>query len=64
MVLLKENKIYGLGLDVFEQEPLESSLLLTLPNVIVSSHTAASSQGAINAMSTMAVDNLIQSLEQ
>lgn len=63
-VLLKENKIYGLGLDVFEQEPLESSLLLTLPNVIVSSHTAASSQGAINAMSTMAVDNLIQSLEQ
>lgn len=61
--LLKEKKIYGLGLDVFEQEPPQNSKLLTLPNVIVSSHTAASSQEAINAMSRMAVENLIRTLD-
>ena len=61
--LLKKRKLYGLGLDVFEQEPPQNSKLLTLPNVIVSSHTAASTQEAINAMSRMAVENLICSLE-
>ena len=62
--LLKDHKIYGLGLDVFEHEPPQDSRLMTLPNVVVSSHTAASSQEAINAMSRMAVDNLIKGLHQ
>ena len=61
--LLKEHAIYGLGLDVFEQEPAQNSKLLELPNVVVSSHTAASSQEAINQMSKMAVEHLIQELE-
>lgn len=62
--LLKYHKIYGLGLDVFEIEPPQDSKLLSLPNVVVSSHTAASSKGAINAMSIMAVDNLIDNLNE
>lgn len=62
--LLKYHKIYGLGLDVFEIEPPQDSKLLSLPNVVVSSHTAASSRGAINAMSIMAVDNLIETLKE
>lgn len=62
--LLKTHKIYGLGLDVFEQEPPQSSKLLELPNVVVSSHTAASSQEAINQMSRMAVENLLRELER
>ena len=62
--LLKYHKIYGLGLDVFEIEPPQDSKLLSLPNVVVSSHTAASSKGAINAMSIMAVDNLIETLKE
>lgn len=62
--LLKYHKIYGLGLDVFEIEPPQDSKLLSLPNVVVSSHTAASSKGAIDAMSIMAVDNLIENLNE
>ncbi len=62
--LLKENKIYGIGLDVFEQEPPENSKLLTLPNVIVGSHTAASTEGATIKMSEMATDNIIAALNK
>lgn len=60
--LLLEKKVYGLGLDVFEHEPPQDSKLLTLPNVVVGSHTAASTQGAISMMSKMAVENIIKEL--
>ena len=62
--LLKENKIYGAGLDVFEQEPPEDAKLLGLPNVIVGSHTAASTEGATIKMSEMATDNIIAQLNK
>jgi D-3-phosphoglycerate dehydrogenase len=38
---LKQNKIFGAGIDVFEQEPPgTSNLFFSLRNVVVSDHTA------------------------
>lgn len=62
--LLKAKKIYGVGIDAFEHEPAQNSTLLEFPNVVAGSHTAASSQGAINMMSTMATKNVIADLEK
>ena len=61
---LKNNVILGAGVDVFEHEPVKDSKLLELPNVIVGSHCAASTVGAVDKMSQMAVDNVIESLKE
>lgn len=61
--LIKDGKIYGAGIDAFEQEPARDSKLLTLENVVVGSHTAASSIGATEQMSIMATKNIITDLE-
>uniref|UniRef100_A0A7C1J855 D-3-phosphoglycerate dehydrogenase n=1 Tax=Ammonifex degensii TaxID=42838 RepID=A0A7C1J855_9THEO len=41
-VALKEGKVAGAALDVFEQEPLTQSPLFALPNVVVTPHLGAS----------------------
>jgi len=56
---LKNNIILGAGLDVFENEPPTGSKLLKLDNIVVGSHCAASSEGAVNTMSEIATDNII-----
>ena len=56
---LKNNVIYGAGLDVFAEEPPKNSKLMELNNVIVGTHCGASTEGAVNTMSDMAVDNII-----
>jgi D-3-phosphoglycerate dehydrogenase len=61
---LKNKSIYGAGIDVFAQEPASDSKLLELSNVIVGSHSSASTEGAVDAMSRMAAENIIQSLKQ
>lgn len=61
---LVEKKIYGAGLDVFQTNTPKDSKLLTLPNVVVGSHTAASSKGAVAKMSLMAVSNLLKNLRE
>lgn len=61
---LKNNVILGAGVDVFEHEPAKNSKLLNLKNVIVGSHCAASTVGAIDKMSQMAVDNIIKSFKE
>lgn len=61
--LIKDGKIYGAGIDAFEQEPARDSKLLTLENVVVGSHTAASSIGATEQMTLMAAQNIIKDLE-
>jgi len=61
---LKNNIIYGAGIDVFEEEPATNSKLMELDNVIVGSHCAASTMGAVDVMSNMAVDNIIQAFKE
>ena len=59
---LKNNVIFGAGIDVFEDEPAINNKLFELDNVIVSPHYGASTYEAIDNMSLMAVKNLIKDL--
>ena len=59
---LQRKLIYGAGLDVFEQEPPTLDALYELDNLIMGSHTAASTTGATNNMGLMAAQNLLKSL--
>lgn len=59
---LKEKMIYGAGVDTFEEEPATHSKLLELDNIIVGTHTAASTVGAIKKMTLMAVENILKDL--
>ncbi len=57
---LKEKKIAGAALDVFDQEPLPAgSPLRGLDNVYLAPHVAGQTDGAIQAMGTIAADNVI-----
>jgi len=56
---LTNGKIAGLGLDVYEAEPVSASPLLKLGNVITTPHTGAHTQEAVSGMGMMSVDNLI-----
>ncbi len=60
---LSSGKLGGLGLDAFEQEPPKDSLLLHFPNVIATPHAGAHTEEAVRAMADMAVENLIEMLE-
>lgn len=60
---LKEKKIYGAGLDVFEKEPLSaSSELINLPNVITLPHIGSATHETRYAMKRDGVANLIKGL--
>lgn len=61
-IALKQRQIYGAGLDVFETEPPSKSPLITLDNVILGAHSAASTQGAVDNMGTIASENIIKHL--
>jgi len=56
--ILKENKIAGAALDVFNHEPPEDIELLKLPNIIVTPHIGGSAYEAILAMGMSAIDGL------
>ena len=60
---LSEKKIYGAGLDVFENEPRLSPGLTELDNVILTPHTASATIEAREAMSEIAAKNVIEALE-
>lgn len=57
---LKDRKIYGAGLDVFEVEPPTGSNLLTLPNVVLGAHSAASTVGAVDQMGLLSSKNVVK----
>jgi glyoxylate reductase len=59
---LKEQKIAGAGLDVFEYEPAVSDELLTMKNVVLSPHVGSSTIETRLAMKSLAVDNLASAL--
>ena len=59
---LKKKQIYGAGLDVYEFEPKQAPGLRTLPNVILTPHTASATEEARNEMSKLAARNIIAAL--
>jgi glyoxylate reductase len=60
---LKDGRIAGAGLDVFEEEPKIHSGLLTLTNVILTPHIASASLDTRLAMATLAVRNCLAVLD-
>lgn len=62
---LQEGTIAGAGLDVFEHEPLPlNSPLLAAPNIIMTPHTAASTDSALENMSLAAAEGVLAVLHQ
>lgn len=60
---LRNKKIKGAALDVFESEPFLSPGLTELDNVILTPHIASATEGTRSKMSEMAADNIIEFLE-
>ena len=59
---LRERRIAGAGLDVFEGEPALHPALLDLPNVVLTPHIASASGPTRRAMADLAARNLIAAL--
>ncbi len=58
---LRDNRIAGAGLDVFEREPIEpDNPLLRLENVVVTPHIGSGSVATRTKMAMMAAENLIE----
>ena len=62
LAALQSGHLAGAGLDAFEKEPPENPLWFSLPQVVLGSHTAASTELAAREMGRMALDNLIRDL--
>jgi lactate dehydrogenase-like 2-hydroxyacid dehydrogenase len=60
---LREGRIAGAGLDVFEEEPTIHPDLLGLSNVVLAPHIASASRDTRIAMATLAVRNCVAVLE-
>lgn len=61
--VLREKKIAGAALDVFENEPALSSGLSELENVVITPHIASATEETRQKMSEMAAQNIIAFLE-
>ncbi len=57
---LKNRRIAGAGLDVFQDEPPEGSPLLTLDNVILTAHTAGVDLQSRNDMARIAAEAIVR----
>ena len=58
-VALKENKIGGAALDVYEEEPPKDSKLTTLDNIVLTPHIAASTKEAQRDAAIIVADEII-----
>lgn len=59
---LKENKIKGAGLDVFEFEPKLADGLVDLPNIVITPHIASGTEEARIDMATISANNIVDCL--
>lgn len=62
VVALKNNRIFGAGLDVYEHEPKMAAGLAKLSNVVVVPHTGSATSEARNAMARLAAENIVDAL--
>lgn len=62
LVALRERTIYGAGIDAFEEEPPKNPEWFGLDNIVMGSHSAASTAGAVANMGRMAAENLVRDL--
>lgn len=61
---LREGKLAGAGLDVFEKEPVDpDNPLLSMENVVVTPHIGSATLATREAMSRLAVDNVVAVLQ-
>jgi phosphoglycerate dehydrogenase-like enzyme len=61
---LRAGRIAGAGLDVFEQEPLDSANpLLTMENVVTLPHVGSATDATRQAMVDLAADNVLAVLQ-
>ena len=60
---LREGRIAGAALDVYEEEPKVHPGLLSLPNVVLAPHIASASRETRLRMATLAVENCLAVLE-
>jgi len=56
---LKDKRIAGAGLDVFENEPQPHPELLKMPNVVMTPHTGSAITELRGAMANVVVDNIL-----
>ncbi len=59
---LKEGRILGAGLDVFEREPEVHPELLSLKNVVLTPHIGSATWATRRRMAALAVDNVLAAL--
>ena len=60
---LQQTKIFAAGLDVYAKEPLQSSPLFELPNVVTAPHIGSATAETRQKMVKLAYQNLIDGLE-
>jgi glyoxylate reductase len=60
---LKNRKIAGAGLDVFEAEPAMAEGLAELDNVVITTHIGSATHTARNDMAVLAAENIVAMLE-
>ena len=60
---LKNNWIFGAGLDVYEHEPKINKELLKLDNVILQPHSASATTETRTKMAIMAAENMLMGLK-
>lgn len=60
---LQQQQIFAAGLDVYQKEPLQSSPLFTLPNVVTLPHIGSATAETRLKMAKLAHKNLVDALE-
>ena len=63
VVALQNSTIHGAALDVFDQEPITSSALKKLSNVILSPHIAGSTEESLSISLNQVIDSVIDNID-